>query len=169
MGIKWNHFNNARHINLRQELGDLFKVSNGFGPIGQWVILRRYDSTKLSKHYQPVTKEGIEGSKYEYKDELCLTYKWNLWIGDPFSETETAAGVMNIPFVTFFFEYTIKPKEIDEIYEFEWEDNTVKPELSQIPKPYTTRYNIKNVLNYRLDNGRIEFYACRCIKENIKY
>lgn len=167
--MAWNYFKKVNHIDLRQELNNLLYGGSDLLPIGQWVILRRFDLTKKSANYNEITREAVGGPKYEYTDELYKTYKWNSWSGDPFSEQQVPPGEFTIPLVTFFFEYTVRPKEQDEVYEFEWDDHTVTPTLDKISKPYQTRYDIKNSQTYRLDNGRIEFFACRSIKEIVKY
>lgn len=156
-------------IDLRSEMENLLHGSSDVVQIGQWVIYRRYDLNRKSATYNEVTREGVEGAKYEYSDELLLTYKWNNVVSDPSNETDITPGQFVSPLVTFFFEYNVNPKEYDEIFEFEWEDNTVKPNISDIPKPYLARYDIKLVQTYRLDRGRKEFVACRALKDIVRH
>lgn len=163
------YFDSFNHIDLRRELDALLNGSQDVTQIGQWVILRRFDLNSKSANYNEITREGVEGPKYNYTDELHKTYKWNSWTSDPFTEQQVIPGQLTIPLVTFFFKHDVRPKEQDEVFEFDWDDHRVTPVLSKIQKPYDTRYNIKNVQTYRLDYGRIEFFACRSIKEIVKY
>lgn len=167
--MNWNYFESRKNIDLRKELHNLLHGSQAVNRIGQWVILRRFDLTKFSEFYNEITREGVGGPKYKYTDELYLTYKWNSFTSDPFNEQQVPAGTMSVPLVTFFFEYNVNPKEEDDIFEFDWPDHTITPTLSQISKPYSIRYNIKNASSYRLDNGRIEYFECKSVKENVKY
>ena len=156
-------------IDLRSELDTLFNGNDDIVPIGQWIILRRYDIGSKSIYYNDVTKEGVGGPKWNYTDELHKAYIWNSWIADPFVETQTPAGMYDVPLVTIFMEYDVDPKDEDEIYEFDWDDHTIKPDISDIPTPYEKRMNIKSISRYRLDRARKEFYVIRAVKENVRY
>jgi len=167
--MPWGFTKHNVGIDIRQEISNLLRGSSDLVPIGQWIIYRRFDLTQKSPHFNEYTQEGVGGYKYDYTDELILTYKWNSWVSAPFNEVLVKPGEMSIPLVTFFFEYDVSPKEQDEIFEFDWDDHTVTPVLENIPKPYAARYDIKNLQTFRLDRGRIEFYAARSIKENVKH
>lgn len=168
----WNYSKESVNvgIDIRKEIENLFNGSSDIVPIGQWIIYRRFNLDSKSDYYNEITREGVGGPKYNYTDELILTYKWNSWVADPFAEVNTKPGNLDLPLVTFFFEHDINPKEQDEVYEFDWDDHhTIKPVLSQIPKPYKTRFDIKFVQTFRLDRGRIEFFACRSLKTIVKH
>ena len=167
--MKWNYFNRTNNIDLRSELHDILNGNYHIIDMGQWVILRRFDLNSTSQYYNEMTREGVGGPKYNYTDTLYKTYKWNSWVADPFSEQDISVGQLLTPLVTFFFEHDVKPTEHDEIFEFDYDEHTVKPVLSSIPKPYQNRYNIKSVQIYRMDKGRVEFYACRSVKDSISY
>ena len=163
--MSWGFSNVNAGIDLRQEIRDLFYGNEEITPIGQWVIYRRYDYNKKSIYYNEITREGVDGPKYQFIDELLLTYKWN----NPMSTDaqNLQPGLLSTPQSTFIFEYTVNPKEFDEIYEFDWCNNLVTPVLNQIPKPYKYKFNIRSVATYRLDNARKEYFLCKTTKESI--
>lgn len=45
------------------------------GGIGQWVVLRHFDTSKKSSYWNEETKEAVGGPPYEYTDTLVLAAK----------------------------------------------------------------------------------------------
>ena len=167
--MTWSFAKNSVNvgIDLRQELHDLLHGSHDIIPIGQWVIVRKYNLNEFSEFYNEVTKEGVGGPKYTYTDTLYKAYKW-YGTTSPLNEQNTIIGQMDIPMITFLFEYDVAITENDEIYEIKIEYHNSKPTLENIPKPYLSKFDIRSVNPYRLDNGRIEYIAARVVKENVK-
>jgi len=169
---RWIGSSGGASINMREELR---KILEGDGatdlPQGHWVVYRRFDLSQRSEYWvDDEYKESVGGPSWEYTDELHLARYDQVISGGltRFFEMETAPGVIHVDYRIYFLQYDVKPKRTDFIYEINWDDHSVKPEIGQLVLPDEDKYNINDIYPLRGDNGRVEFYACLCRREPIK-
>jgi hypothetical protein len=151
-------------INLRQEMIDILYGTPYSKPKGHWVIYRRYITGEFSTSYNPRTKEGVNGPAFNYKDEL-IRVRWSP-TGKKHEQTEELK-VTTEPNdkYTYYLDYTVKPKIGDNIYELDLDDHTNKP--STIILSY--KYTILRTLDYRMENGNIQYYSVITKRDEVNY
>lgn len=143
-------------INLRAELKKLFEVDK----TAHWVILRQFDKTKPSKHWNPLTKEAVGGPAWEYEDKLILARKSSgRQVFFPGSQERfTPIGLMDDTGYRFYFTADIVPHLEDVIYEIEYQGNK-KP--TNIDLPFVAKWNVVAIIPMREQAyGRIEYWVC---------
>jgi len=146
----------AELINLREELKKLYEVDK----TAHWVILRQFDKTKPSKHWNPLTKEAVGGPAWEYTDKLILARKSSgRQVFFPGSQERfTPRGLMDDTGFRFYLTSDVTPYLDDVIYEIEYQGNK-KP--ITIDLPYVAKWNITSIIPMREQNwGRIEYWIC---------
>lgn len=163
----YNGIGTSEGIDLRLEVrnilyGDIFNTL----PKGHWVILRKYDRSNTSTNFNRDTKEGVNGPAYQYTDKLIRTR-----YTDASSKRDTMdfikAGAVPDNGLVYYVEYTEIPTEGDYIMELRHLDHAVKPELNSVE--INSRWLIKRVHPYRIDNGNIAYYACICERDLVRY
>lgn len=152
-------------IDLRIETNRILYGGNGRVPKGHWVILRRYNYNKKSEFYNETTKEGVGGPGYEYTDELLRTRRIPASRSPDYNGLK-AGGLLEDSLV-YYFEYTVKPKVGQDIFELDLDDHSKKP------KPFTykleEKYKIKRVHPYRLENGNVQYYTAMVERDEVRY
>jgi len=145
-------------IDVRNELDELYNAQK----TAHWVVYRRFDRTKRSDHFVPLTGEGVQGPKYEYTDELIETRMSLIRRLSPDMEVAVApALVQNVP-VIFFLKHTVEPKLEDVIYDTIYQ-GSVRPPSVPSPEEFVTKYNITAIFPMRdAGYGRIEYYLVYC-------
>jgi hypothetical protein len=154
-------------INLKEEFR---RILYGYGstlPKGNWIVYRRFDRTSFSQYYDPVTREGVGGPKYNATNEIFKVRK----IPNPRTDTdlEIKAGITISDKFVYYVESHIQPKLLDEIFEINLVDHSsnVAPRYEDVE--LIERYIIERVHPYRLENGVIQYWAVVCTFNNIKY
>jgi len=143
-------------INLRAELKKLFEIDK----TAHWVILRQFDKTKKTKHWNELTKEAVGGPAWEYSDQLILARKSSgrqvFFPGT--QEKFTSIGLMDATGYRFYLTADVTPHLDDVIYEIEYQGNK-KP--IAIDLPFASKWNITSIIPMReQDYGRIEYWIC---------
>ena len=145
---------NIRRISLREELHRLLHGTEYSPGIGRWVVLRKFNTNKVSEQYYEPTGEGIGGPKWDYTDICVRTYSY--YLRSSRGEQMSPVGRLNIPVIIFYLEWTTDPKPEDIIYEIPHNTERNAPFIN--PSTYGRKYDIKQVEPKYGDNGRIEFY-----------
>lgn len=156
-------------IDLRTEMNWILYGKNTYptrSPKGHWVIYRRFDRTQKSQYYSERTKEGVGGPAYIFADELVRTRRVPTdRTGLPI-EPLKIGGVLTDKYI-YYFEYTVIPKVGDQIYEIQWNNHSLTPKLGNII--YDSRYIIKRIHDYRLENGNIQYYIASAQNDEVNY
>lgn len=156
-------------IDLRSEVSEILYGSSSKPQRGHYIVYRRIDLNQtVSGVYDEVYKSGVGGLGHSYKDYVIMTRRDPIFAPED-NEAQTPMGLLEGARNGYYFEYTVKPRIQDQIFEIDWDDHTIKPSLSQIPKPYVEKYNIKEVYPYRSDGGRIEFWVAFVNKDFVNY
>lgn len=163
----YNNLGTSEGIDLRLEVqGILYGTLFNTLPKGHWVILRKYDRTNYSENFLKSTKEGVGGSAFEYTDSLVRTR-----YTDASSKRDTfdfvKPGVVPDNNLVYYFDYTVKPNEGDYIMELRHDDHTITPDINIVET--SSRWLIKRVHPYRIDNGNIAYYACVTERDLVRY
>ncbi len=153
-------------IDLRYELSEILRGSMSKPRRGHWVVYRRFDFTTHSDDYDEVFRTAVSGPSYEYTDTLILVRRDPL-VAPEAAEAHTPAGLLPGGRFIYYFEYNLNPDIRDQIFEIEWSDNKITPILSHVPHPYVERHNIKEVVPYRLDGGRVEYFSVYTNKDEV--
>ena len=143
-------------INLRAELKKLFEIDK----TAHWVILRQFDKTKKTKHWNELTKEAVGGPAWEYSDQLILARKSSgRQVFFPGSqENFTSIGLMDASGYRFYLTADITPHLDDVIYEIEYQGNK-KPTI--VNPPFVAKWNITSIIPMRDQAyGRVEYWIC---------
>jgi len=139
------------------ELKKLFEVDK----TAHWVILRQFDKTKPSEHWNPLTKEAVGGPAWEYTDELILARKSGpnrSFSPGGLNEEYTPIGLLDGANYRFYLTADVTPQLDDVIYEIEYQGNK-KPTI--IDLPFETKWNIITIIPMRdQEYGRIEYWIC---------
>jgi len=141
-------------------------------PRGNWIILRRANTTQLCSCINPQTLEKSAGctkcSKegYVFYDEIFKTYYSQTMVRqfDPRSQEVLAdISILNPDIRKYYFEYTVRPSDKDLIVVLRHDDegNLVRPIIKE------SIYDITRVVDPRDINGRIAYYECHTEKEEI--
>jgi len=143
-------------INLRAELKKLFEIDK----TAHWVILRQFDKTKKTEHWNELTQEAVGGPAWEYSDQLILARKSSgRQVFFPGSqEAFIPMGLMDNTGYRFYLTSDIIPHLDDVIYEIEYQGNK-KPTI--IDLPFVAKWNIITIVPMRdQEYGRIEYFIC---------
>lgn len=135
---------------------------------GHWIVYRRYDLTQTSEFWDEVYRSGVDGPAYKYIDIPILTRR------DPRYQPDMAESSTNIGFLpggqyVYYFEWDVIPSRIDQIFEINWNDNSIAPHLDEIQTPYVDKFNIKEVFPHRGDDGQPAFWTCFVNLDRINY
>lgn len=136
-------------------------------PKGHWVVYRRFDRCTVSENYQSSTKESVGGPGFAYTDELLKTRRVPTDAkGIPLDATKAGIGIGDK--YLYYFEYTLKPKRGDQIFEIDWDDHSVAP--TQIESlTYLDRYSVARIHAYRLEDGNIQYYIVSTEFDEVSY
>lgn len=167
-------------ISLRDEMISLLTGTDGEIPKGQPFILRRMrrDSSDALTECACVNELSQEadrdypcnycyGHKFLFDEELVTGYKVNVSAPSAsrsFDLIKTEFGILELPGMVFFFDYSVEPKIEDKIV-------IIDLDLEGDPIiPYNRKFifEINLVRDLRGDRGRVEFWACYCANESIK-
>jgi hypothetical protein len=156
----------ADGIDLRIEINRLLYGTGTQNAKGHYVIVRKFDRTKHSQYWKDCTKEGVGGPGYFYLDILLKTRRVPIKMaGD--SLLPTKAGIDVGDRYLYYFEYTLKPRRGDQIFELDWDDHRVQPDINNVS--LLEKYSIDKVHPYRLEFGRVEYYACAAEFDEVAY
>jgi len=153
----------ARGIDLRKELDILFNVDK----TAHWVVYRRFDLGKPSASYVELTREGVQGEKYEFVDEL-IDVRSSIFTRPSLQSQEAPRlyGLGPESKLRFYVRHLVNPKTSDIIYEFEYQ-GPGKPNMPQ-PSSFIKRYNILSVYPMRdAEYGRTEYFILQ-VEESIQ-
>jgi hypothetical protein len=68
----------------------------------------------------------------------------------------------------YYFEYTVKPKRGDQIFEIDWDDHSITPtNISTLT--LVDKYTIVRIHDYRLENGNIQYYVISTVYDEVRY
>lgn len=143
-------------IDLRLETNYILYGNTTRKPKGHWVVLRKYDRSKTSDHYNKRTKEGVCGPAYEYVDTTLRTRRVPIAFKGLPLEPIKAGNAIEDRYI-YYFEYTVKPKRGDHIIELAINDHSSRPTVTRMIM--SERYRIIAVHPYRLENGNVQYYA----------
>ena len=170
--MAFNPYHNAStttEADLRKELRDMFFGNDYEVAKAHRILFRRMrrDSNNSLIACECVDALTVEATP---KCPLCLGEGW-LWDEDwqycrrvevgsttnklVLKNMHMAPGIVNVDTLVFFFEYTVRPTWYDRIVE-------LREDVDGTPTTPYQRYKIhkpQTIIDYRSDNGRIEFYA----------
>jgi len=155
-------------IDLRKEMDKILFGGDAESAKGHWVIYRRMDLTMRSEYWNSDTREAVGGPAWEYTDEVVRTRHLIGRSAGLLSDMEqyTDVGIMNVMYLTYYFEHDVNPKKEDEIYEIDESVAVALTKPNVVPLPYKARYVIREALPFRSDQGgRIEYWVCICRKD----
>lgn len=138
---------------------------------GHYAMVRKYDTTRRSSFWNPVTKEAVGGPAWEYNDYIVKARKVIMTTGGTLTalETPTPMGLLSVDYVVYYFKWnSIRPNisRHDEIYEFDW-SLAREPQVDEIIEACNVKYNIIESIDMLGDAGRKEFYKCLCKMDNV--
>lgn len=145
-------------IDLREELRSFYEDDK----VAHWIILRHFDKTKPSVHWNEMTQEAVGGPAWEYTDVLILARKSAA--GRAFGphgsqERFTARGLMDDTGYRFYLEHDTSPDIEDVIYETSYQ-GTSRPDYIPLNQ-YESKWNITSVIPMNDQQyGRIEYFVC---------
>lgn len=180
----YNTIPTASEIDLRAEMEDLISGTDHSPQRGHWVLLRRTEDTQRctcwNERGSGDDKWTVDDRKYDEPKEDCTICKGTGWLTDdelhlvrrrliapPIGlageETSAPIGIMNIPYVVYYFKYYVNPKKEDQIIEIENNEdgNPTRPFV------HTEMHNISINEPLRDQKGRIEYWRCACKLEAI--
>jgi len=164
--------------NMRQELihmldGDVIEISKKHP-----VLLRRM-RTPYQDHIcscvDKITKEPDkdhfcpyclgEGKLWdeEYIDVYSVREKSD--VGNALRDRLTGPGNVNVPIISFYLKYDVGIKKADKIVTLQLDESG---EVVQPPRR-TSVLRIGSILEYRSDNGKLEYFKIPCYDENRKF
>lgn len=125
---------------------------------GIYAIYRRYDTSALTDYWDEEKQEAIGGPKYEYSDEIIkVRFSWSArGIG---IEEQTGLGEMAFKKPFCHMKYTTTPKIEDCIFAMTSQPSDGYSHII-LPVDYAIQYDIVQVIPYRNQDGRVEFYTC---------
>ena len=166
-------------IELRDEIKKILDGDDSSPQRGHWILLRRMETAQRCTCWNAVgegtDKYSSDDRKYDEPDENCTICNGNGWVYDdelhlvrrrlvapPIGlsgqEQQAPVGIINIPYVVYYFKYYVNPSSKDKIIEIENNvDGTPKKDSSDsyIQKEV---FNISTVESFRDINGRIEYW-----------
>jgi len=167
----------AHEIDLRSEMIDILDGTDHSPQRGHWVLLRRAEKTQRctcwNERGQGDDKWSVDDRKYDEPKEDCTVCKGTGWlvddelhivrrrmiappIGLAGSEDAAPVGIMNVPYLAYYFKYYVNPKKEDAIIEIQ-NDADGKPTR---PFVHTEMHNISIAEPFRDQKGRIEYWRC---------
>lgn len=168
-------------IDLRQELHNMFTGGGGEIPKARDVILRRMrrDSSGnpiIAPSVDALTREPdldtydpfALGEQYLWDESFQLTRRvvgMSNNVGLARRDMRLQGGVINPQTVVFFFQHHVAPTWYDRIVELQLD-------LDGAPiVPYRRGriYKPESVVDYRSDNGRVEFWGVFCFEKDAVY
>jgi len=157
----------AEGIDLRIELHRILYGSVTTRPKGHWITYRRYDPSTPSDYFNKRTKEGVEGPAYAYTDTYLRTRRVPVRKNvDDLTQQKPGMDIGDT--YVYYFEYTVKPKIGDDIFELDLEDHSITS-LTPCDYNFTDRYKIKRVHPYRLESARIEYWIVVAEYDEVNY
>ena len=175
---KFNPYRRRTEVDLRKELNNMF---DGIFPEiakKQPVILRRMrrDSNNNLTRCDCVDEVTHEPDKDTYCpfcqgdgfywDEINMdAYKVPISGNDALAEKLITQGLMNIPLMVFYTRSSVNIDEKDKIVEVELDKE------GNIAEPIKRKqlYRIGSIIDYRSDNGRLEYWKISCYGEDRKF
>lgn len=161
-------------IDLRQELYDLLRGAGGDPGQGHWIILRKSKPGTPSEHFEgDQWDEPVGGPQWEYTDTAVICRYRPVTSGSlaRFFEQEGEPGLIHVDYRIYYFEHGVKPTKSDFIYEIDWDgDYDTPPVPANLARSaYLDRFNVNDVVPFKGDGGRVEFYACLCRRDIVKH
>ena len=155
-------------IDLRKELR-LIRDNVGFS----WVALRSVDlsipciecQAKVAANYDqaPGFCKTCLGIGYTFIDKLVLGFKYR-----PVSlfqvRGQNNVGPIGVQTVSYVLQYNANPKPVDWILDLQLNETTQTPVQPFVIK---SAYRIEDVTIMRSDFGRIEFFKCGVLEQNL--
>lgn len=167
----------THEVDLRSELSNLLNGDDYNPQRGHWVLLRRMEKTQRCTCWnERGTGDetwSVDDRKYDEPKEDCPICKGTGWLTDDElhlirrrlvapaiglagQEEASPVGIMNVPYVVFYFKYYVTPKKEDKIIEIEndTDGNPVRPFI------HTEMFNISIAEPLRDQKGRVEYWRC---------
>ncbi len=175
-------------IILRDEIAKLLDGDDSSPQRGHWVLLRRMEKAQRCTCWNRVgagsDKYSIDDRKYDEADENCTICNGNGYIYDdelhivrrrlvapPIGlagqEQQSPIGIMNIPYVVYYFKYYVNPAKEDKIIEIENDRDGEPVRDSSGNYTKTEFYTISTAEPFRDINGRIVYWRAAVKKEAI--
>lgn len=168
--------NEEGEIDLRAELADLLRGTAGGLAHGHTFILRRArrnddGSVKQCPCVNRFTGEADKdtvclycaGEKILFDEETFIGYSVQNKVTTGIQTVEnsditTEAGRFNLPAMTLYTEYSLDPTREDIVVEIEHdlEGDPISPPIR------LAKYRITDLVGFRSDNGRVEFFKLLC-------
>jgi len=160
---------------VRAEFSKLLDGDDVVPQRGHWVLLRRMDKTQRctcwGREAAGTDRYMDDSRKYDEPEEDCPICNGEGWIYDdelhlvrrrivapPIGlagqEQQTEVGIMNVPYLVFYFKYYVNPKKEDKVIEIENNDD------GEPVRPFSRKeiYNISIAEPFRDKKGRVEFW-----------
>jgi hypothetical protein len=129
----------------------------------------------LCECVDPVTREPdvdkfcpiCWGEGYKWDEEYIDTYKVVIRssVGNAYREEVIEPGLVNIEIVSFYVLYDIHPSPMDKIIDIQLNDDGSVAE----PLKRTMLHRIVTAIEYRADNGKLEYWKLDCYQEQRKF
>ena len=166
----------AAEPDLRQEMINTLKGAYPEVAKGRPVLLRKMRRTSGGILIKCVCVDKVTGEpdkddycpismgeRYFWDESEIVTYKEEL--DNPDQPASKPSGLLNIPVSVFYMRYDVGITPDDKIVELAL-DADGKP-LS--PRRRAAVYSINQLIPYRSDRGRLEFFKALCSKEFVKF
>lgn len=176
--------NPGHDVSIRAEISGTLFSSRGEFPRGKPLIFRRmkrdqYQNPVLCpqcrmkgtlSHARAHVCDKCWGMGYLWKEEWVVAYSWPGQGASPALAKEKKyeeQGVVDSDFNVFYLEYQVKPTLMDKLIEVRLDDEGAP--LSPT-KPIRVRsFDIRNIDEYRLDSGRLEYWRLTCDQEKFGF
>lgn len=166
-------------IELRNEMKKILEGDDSSPQRGHWVLLRRMETaqrcTCWNKVGEGTDKYSEDDRKYDEPDENHDLCNGNGWIYDDElhltrrrlvappvglagQEEQAPIGIMNVPYVVYYFKYYVNPTSKDKIVEIENNTDGTPKKDSSGNYTETEIFNISTVEPFRDINGRIAYW-----------
>ncbi len=175
-------------IELRKEMRKILDGDDSSPQRGHWILLRRMETAQRCTCWNETgegsEKYALDDRKYDEPNENCTICNGNGWIYDdelhlvrrrlvapPIGlagqEQGSPVGIMNVPYMVYYFKYYANPTKKDKIVEIE-NDSDGKP-VRGSDGNYTEMeiHNISTAEPFRDIRGRIVFWRVAVKQEVI--
>ena len=157
----------TKNVDLREGLRRILFGDTGNPPEGHYVVIRRMVNVcpcveeEVGQAYRkPDPKCSVcKGEGYTYTDSLntawrapIMAYSQNMGTmeyGNP--------GIAKNMGFAFYFQHDVSINEKDKIFETNLSTEGALPTVPLTPANFLEKYRIIQIINYRADNGRLEF------------